>query len=153
MRRINGVEEPAVAASRAARDALVAAVAVLIRQLHWADFELLVDLIFATAGWRRVSMLGGTMKDNDLIVEQPATGERASVQVKSLANQVVLDRSLAAVAASQLSSRFFFVCHSATGDLVAPAGMLKPVHLWNAEALATVAVTNGLTDWLIDRAA
>jgi hypothetical protein len=153
LRRINGIEEPAVAAAQAARDALIASVTDLIRQLHWADFELFVDLIFARAGWRRESMLGGTMKDNDLILEQPATGERASVQVKSAADQAVLDASVAAFQASPLSGRFFFVCHTARGRLTAPAGTPRPVHVWDAEALARQAVSNGLTDWLIDRAA
>jgi hypothetical protein len=64
LRWINGVEEPGVATAKAARGALVAPVADLIRQLHWGDFELFVDLI----------------------LEQPATGQRARVQVKSAAN-------------------------------------------------------------------
>ncbi len=55
LRRINAEEEPVVAAARAARQALVDASEDLIRQLHWADFETFVDLIFSRAGWRRVS--------------------------------------------------------------------------------------------------
>jgi hypothetical protein len=125
LRRINAAEEPGVAAAQAARDALVVFVADLTRQLHWADFELFVDLIFARAGRRRVSMLRGTMKDNDLILEQPATGERASVQVKSAANQTVLGASIAAFDASPLSGRFFSVCHTARGMLSPPAGTAR----------------------------
>jgi hypothetical protein len=109
LRRINADEEPAVAAARAAREALLASAAELIRQLHWAEFELMVDLVFARSGWRRVSVLGGTMKDIDLLLEQPVTGERASVQVKSSADQAVLDGCLAAFEASPLATRFFFV--------------------------------------------
>ncbi|MET0371173.1 MAG: restriction endonuclease, partial [Sphingobium sp.] len=111
-RRINAEEEPAVAATRAARETLIASMADLIRQLHWAEFELMVDLAFARTGWRRVSVLGGTMKDIDLLLEQPFTGERASVQVKSSADQAVLSGCLAAFEASPLASRFFFICHS-----------------------------------------
>lgn len=47
VRRINGQEEPIVTAARIARDGLSNAVKSLIRHLHWADFELFVDLLFA----------------------------------------------------------------------------------------------------------
>ena len=91
LRRINAVEEPVVARAREARSAMVAVAAEMIAALHWADFETLVDLIFARSGWQRISRVGGTQKDVDLILEQPATGEKACVQVKSKAGQAVLD--------------------------------------------------------------
>ena len=96
LRKINGEAEPIVAAAREAQTRLVNAAEALIKQLHWADFELLVDLIFSSSGWRRVSALGGTMKDIDLLVEEPLIKERASVQVKSSADQNVFDASVAA---------------------------------------------------------
>lgn len=34
-------------------------------RLHWKDFETLVDLLFRATGWRRVSVLGETMKFSD----------------------------------------------------------------------------------------
>ena len=92
------------------------------------------------------------MKNNDLIVEQPATGERASVQVKSRADQRVLDGCVAAFEESALSSRFFFVCHSPRGSLTAPETR-RPIHLWDLAGLADMSVANGMTDWLINRAA
>ena len=55
----------------------------MIRELHWAEFETLIDLIFTRNGWRRTSLLGGKMPDVDLIVEQPLTCEVAWVQVKT----------------------------------------------------------------------
>ena len=69
---------------------MVAAAEQLIAGLHWADFETLVDVILARGGWHRVSALGGTMKDADLIVEQSVTQETALVQVKSAASQSLL---------------------------------------------------------------
>jgi hypothetical protein len=128
-RRINGIEEPVLVRSRAAHGALVTVLAELILELHWADFEVFVDLLFTQLGWRRVSALGGSMKDNDLILEQPATGERASVQVKSRADQGVLDACIAAFTASPLSSRFFFVCHSGADKLRLPADASRPLHV------------------------
>ncbi len=93
------------------------------------------------------------MKDIDLLVEQPLTGERASIQVKSAADQSVLDASVQAFLESGSASRFFFVCHS-------PRGRLNPsqvddtrVQLWTTDRLAAAAVDHGLTEWLIERAA
>lgn len=152
VRRINGQEEPIVAAARIARDGLAEAVQALIRHLHWADFELFVDLLFARAGWRRVSARGGRMKDLDLVLEQPLTGERASVQVKSSADQRVLDACVATFADSASANHFFFVCHSSPGSLIAPAVADRTVHLWTVEQLAAQAVDQGLTGWLMDKA-
>ncbi len=153
LRRINAEEEAAVAATRAARAALITSAADLIRQLHWAEFELMVDLVFARSGWRRVSVLGGTMKDIDLLLEQPFTGERASVQVKSSADQAVLDMCVAAFGASPLSDRFFFVCHSPKGKLVVPDDSAGRVQLWTMQELASAALEAGLISWLLDKAA
>ncbi|MDT9597927.1 restriction endonuclease, partial [Sphingosinicella rhizophila] len=152
LRKINAQEEPAVATARTARDALMIASIDLIRQLHWADFELLVDLIFSRAGWRRVSALGGTMKDIDLLLEQPLINERASVQVKSAADQKVLNASVCAFEADDSASRFFFVCHSPRSELIVPETE-APVHLWTVTDLAAAAVDQGLTNWLLERAA
>ena len=87
LRRINGQSEPMLVEAIAARSAMIAAARTMIAQLHWADFEILVDLIFTRGGWQRCSILGGTMADIDLLIEQPTTGETASVQVKSRASQ------------------------------------------------------------------
>lgn len=153
VRRINGEEEPMVAAARTARDELGKSVEALVRHLHWADFELFVDLLFSRAGWRRVSARGGSMKDLDLVLEQPLTGERASVQVKSSADQKVLDACAATFAQSGSANHFFFVCHSSPGTLTAPAVTDRTVHLWTMDRLAAQAVDQGLTGWLMDKAA
>jgi hypothetical protein len=152
-RRIKGLKEPAVARAQAAKAELTASVTDLVKQLHWADFELLVDLIFTRTGWRRVSMLGGNMKDIDLLIEQPATGERASVQVKSAASQKIFNANVAAFAASDISSRLFFVCHSPSGPLDPPQMAGRHIHIWTAGIVAKAAIDNGMTDWLMERAA
>jgi hypothetical protein len=85
VRRINGEEEPVVARGWLARDVLVSVAAEMIEGLHWADFETMVDLIFSRSGWQRVSRVGSSMKDVDLLLQQPTTGETAFVQVKSSA--------------------------------------------------------------------
>jgi hypothetical protein len=55
----------------------------LMKLLGWRDFELLVDLVFTSSGWRRVGIVGKTQKTLDLDLILPSTGERAFVQVKS----------------------------------------------------------------------
>ena len=152
LRRINAEEEPLVARAVAARSALTEATTDLVRHLHWADFEVLVGLLFERGGWRRLSGLGGTMKDIDLLIEQPLTGERASVQVKSAADQRTLDANIAAFEVSGTASRFFFVCHSPRGTLTLPTDSADRIHLWTMDKLAVTAVDHGLTGWLIEKA-
>jgi hypothetical protein len=149
IRRINAEPEPAVARAQQARQAMTAAAAVLIAGLHWRDFELLADLIFASGGWRRVSSVGGPDQvDSDLVLEQATTGERAMVQVKSSAGQAVID-DYARRFTDGGWNRCFLVCHSPAGELTAPD--LPRFHLWQGSSLAEQAVKAGLLDWLIAR--
>ena len=150
VRRINGERDPTTLSAENARQQMISSARALIAQLHWADFEIMVDLIFARGGWQRVSEVGGTMADVDLVIEQATLGERACVQVKSKACQSTLDAHLAYFERSS-HNRTFFVCHSPQGDLSARA---KPAaHVWTGDALAEQCVRAGLFDWLIARAA
>jgi hypothetical protein len=149
IRKINGEEEPAVRDANVAREGAVRTAGELIAALHWKDFETLVDLIFTRGGWHRISALGGTMKDIDLRLEQPITGETAFVQVKSRASRARLEASIEQFHESG-NRRMFFVCHS-------PQGTLGPVDDQDVQVrtrneLAEGAVQAGLYDWLIQRA-
>lgn len=148
LRRINAIEEPVVARAQEARERMIAAAAEMIRGLHWADFETLADLIFARSGWQRTSRLGGALTDIDLLMEQPVTRERAFVQVKSTASQSVVDDYLQRFRTSG-HNRFFFVCHSAQGNLTLPDE--PQLHLFEGSRLAEVSVKTGLFDWLVER--
>lgn len=148
LRRINTVPEPVLIDARSARATLVRTASAMIADLHWSDFEVLVDLIFARGGWQRTSRLGEMMADIDLLIEQPTLSEVASVQVKSRATQAVLDAHMAHFAASGLP-RTFFVCHSPDGALA--TGGARGVHLWTGEPLAEMAIKSGLFDWLMER--
>jgi hypothetical protein len=149
LRRLNGDENPAVTRAQAAGSELASAAMDLIRSLDWRDFELMVDLIFAGSGWRRVSAVGGSdQADSDLILEQAVTGERAFVQVKSRASRAVFADYVGRFHASSLD-RMFFVCHSPQGDLgTVPRG----VAVWSGDKLADQAVNAGLFHWLIEKA-
>jgi hypothetical protein len=152
VRRINGEAEPLVAEATALRAELVAIARRLVAALHWRDFEILVDRIFADSGWRRVGVLGETQADVDLIVEQVATGERAFVQVKSRANPAVLEDYIGRFRDYGACGRMFFICHSPNKALLAQAANPAPgVELWFAETVAEKAIRAGLFEWLIER--
>jgi len=149
LRRINGADEPLVAEAREVQNKLVSIAERLIAGLHWRDFEVLCDLIFARSGWQRVAELGGLQKDTDLVLEQTATRERAFVQVKSEATQQTLNEYAAVFEANAGFHRMFFACHSPRGKLSITGQ--KPIHIWTGETTARQAIAAGLLDWLVDK--
>lgn len=149
VRKINGEVEPIVSQAKAAEAALIEIAKDIIAGLHWRDFELLVDLIFAHSGWRRISEVGGSLKDIDLAIEQPATGERAFVQVKSRADNTVFRDYLERFRTDPSYDRMFFVCHSPKGFLEPEVG--NDVSVWSGPQLAQMTVKAGLFDWVVKR--
>jgi hypothetical protein len=152
LRRINGVEEPLIAKSNLARDALLDVLAEAIKSLHWADFETLTDVVFARSGWHRASAIGGTQKLVDVVLEQPTTGELAAVQVKSATSQKDLDKFIGDADATARFDRLFFVCHSPKGSLQPPADR-SDVHLWVQRDFAKIVLRLGLSDWVVEKIA
>ena len=102
-------------------------------------------------GWQRISRVGGTQADTDLVVEQPTTGETAFVQVKSKATQAVLDDYIGRFHRRKTYDRLFFICHSPAGTL--SVNDTAGVHIWAGDRLADAAVKAGLFDWLTERSA
>ena len=150
LRRINGVVEPLVAKNNHARDALLDVTTEAIASLHWADFETMVDVIFARSGWHRASAIGGTQKLFDLALEQPTTAERAAVQVKSSASQKTLNGFVSQADENGTFDRLFFICHSPKGQLAPPTDR-SDIHLWSGRELAKTALRLGLSDWIIEK--
>ncbi|WP_097092261.1 restriction endonuclease [Novosphingobium sp. Chol11] len=148
-RLINAELDEAVLLAQSALEGLHANLEPVIRQLHWQDFELLIDLIFSRSGWRRVSRLGGTLKDHDLLLEQPITAERISVQVKSTSSQRVLDRYAKSFNDNDVAHRLFFISH----DEQALASPDPRIITWSVSDVSRQTVAAGLTDWLMERAA
>lgn len=149
LRRLRGEEEPMLGKARNARLAAISSAEEMIASLHWADFETLVDLIFANSGWRRMSRVGGSQKDIDIELQDLATGEIAFVQVKSRASQRTLRDYIERYRAHGRYSRMFFVCHSPKGEL--SAGEDESIFVWTRRALADMAVRAGLFDWLVEK--
>jgi hypothetical protein len=141
--RINGKKTPAVEQAIDASARLGSATLGLMRLLTPQDFELLVDLVFSTSGWRRVGVVGKTQKTLDLDVILPSTGERAFVQVKSTTTSAELREYLAKIGDGPYD-RMFFVFHSGEADTDD-----KRVTVIGPDKLAELVMDAGLTSWLI----
>ncbi|MGE3711447.1 MAG: restriction endonuclease [Hyphomicrobiaceae bacterium] len=148
LRRINAEDEPLVQEAIQLRTTMLELTTRMIARLHWAEFETMVDLIFARSGWQRISRVGGGQKDVDLVLQQPTTGETAWVQVKSKARQAVLDDYVTRFRENGSQDRLFFVCHSPRGKMAVSD---PDIHLWTGDTLAAAATKAGLFEWLIDR--
>ena len=144
-RKINGDHLPVVNAAIKAKDQMVEAIVPLMRELTWQDFELLVDLIFANSGWRRVGQVGKTEKAVDVELLLPTTGERASIQIKSKATRDDLEEYRSGLATTTIYSHMFFVWHRGN------VGQLKDdkITLINPARLAQMVLDSGLTSWLL----
>jgi len=85
----------------------------IVQRLSPKDFEHLVDLILARTGWERIATVGGTREGIDVEVENPTTAEIAFVQVKSSADQGVLNDYLERFAKRrERYARMIFAVHS-----------------------------------------
>lgn len=148
LRKLSDQLSPEVAAAEEAERVLMAATIPLMRLLTWQDFELLVDLLFSTSGWRRVSEVGRTQKTIDIELVLPSTAERAFVQVKSQATIGALNDYVARLAEAEAYDRMFFVWH--TGNIPedpAPEGVI----LLGPQRLARMILDAGLSSWLREK--
>jgi hypothetical protein len=118
-----------------------------ICELHWKDFETLVDLVFRHAGWVRVSVLGQHAKAYDLELREPITGDRYVVQVKSQATGADLKKTIKDFSESDFR-RVFFVVHSPAPDLAAAKNLPPYVELVTPTHLAELALEAGLSTWI-----
>jgi hypothetical protein len=149
LRRIRGEVDPLHAEAMALKADLRRVALKMIQQLHWEEFENLIDLIFSRNGWQRSSILGRDLPDVDLVLDQPSTGETAWVQVKSMAGQAEIADYLTRFRDDGSYDRFYFACHSPKGVVTVPEE--DRIHLWLGEQLADVALRAGMFDWLVDR--
>ena len=132
------------------RRALIQSVEKGIRRLHWKDFETFVDLLFRQSGWRRLSILGETMKYADLELEDPITRDRYQVQVKSRATLADF-KSYWNDFDGRGYRKLYFVVHSPDPSLAQSRGHSPNVELVLPHRLSEMAVDLGLVNWLMNR--
>lgn len=125
---------------------------VAITELHWKDYETLVDLVFRHAGWVRVSVLGQHAKAYDLELREPITGDRYVVQVKSQATRADLDKTIQDFSEADYR-KVFFVVHSPAPDLVNARDIPTHVELVDPSHLANLALGAGLSHWIEEKVA
>jgi len=128
------------------------AVLTMIKRLSPKDFEQLIDHILTRTGWTRISTLGKAREGIDIEAENLAVGEIAFVQVKSSANQQVLNDYIERFQRRrEIYARMIFAVHSPTGKLTAPTD--HAIQVWTADHLAQLVVRLGLCEWVATRLA
>ena len=142
--RINGQKTPEVERAVIALKETKNAVRELMTLLGPRDFEMLVDLVFSTSGWRRQGIVGGTQKTLDLDLTLPSTGERALVQVKAKTTSDELADYVKRFDELGFYKRMFYVFHSGeakTDD--------DRVIVIGPDQLADLVLDAGLVSWLV----
>ncbi len=146
IRRINGQKLPEVERAIEVSKKMNESVQELMKLLIPEDFEILVELVFSTSGWRRLGQLGKTQKFLDLDLILPTTNERACVQIKSSTTSAQLAEYIEQMDEVGLFKRMFYIFHS--GEAVTED---ERVHTIGPSELADLIIDAGLTSWLINK--
>lgn len=123
----------------------------LIRGLWWNDFELLVDLIFSSSGWQRISVLGKTEKDIDIDLFSPVTQRRAFVQIKSNSSVDTFKSYIKLFSEYEQYDEMYFVVHTSGDELQTAHSSNSNVHLMDLDRIADLVINSGLVNWLITK--
>ena len=153
--RINGTLPPQVKEAEEAYSNLMTKLEPLIRDLHWRDFETLMDLIFRQAGWQRLGKAGGPQKTIDLDLFVPITAKRYAVQIKSQAGRRAIEEYRKRFETLKGDyDGFYFVVHSPSDDLddIPQDDHTPKVKLMLPKDIAQQAVQYGLAEWIINKA-
>jgi hypothetical protein len=151
VRKINAATSPEIAAAESALADLETRLEDILHHLHWKDFEILIDLIFREAGWRRAARVGGSTKTLDVDLYSPITDERFGVQVKAKASLDDFEAYQDRFTDLQGYARLFFVVHSPGADLTDEA-RIEGVDLWLPRDVARFTVKYGLAEWVLEKA-
>ena len=152
--RINGVNPPDVSLVVEAQASLMAGLVPVIQRLNWQTFEVLVEMMFSRAGWRRIGYIGRAQADKDLDLKMPLTRERAVVQIKAGTTQSDLEDYIERKRGMRAYDRLFFVYHTSKARIGVPPraeGETEDVIVLDAKAVAERVVESGLVDWVLSQ--
>jgi hypothetical protein len=121
----------------------------ILDQLQFDEFELLVELIFSSSGWRRISSLGGNQKFFDLALILPTTDERCLVQVKSQTTRPIFEEHVEQFKSYSGYSRMFFAYHTPIDPFVNDDP--ERVSVWSRYEIARQVIRAGLVEWVLER--
>ena len=144
--RINGRKREEVERAIQAIEEVKDSIFGLLKLLGPKDFELLVDLVFSTSGWRRQGEVGRARRTVDISMTLPSTKEQAFVQVKSSTTSAELASYVARFSEAGPFERMFYVFHSGEAETDD-----ERVILIGPERLAEMVVDAGLTNWLVNK--
>lgn len=153
IRKINGEVMPEVEEAIATLSRLNHNLESLIKHLEWSDFELLVDLIFTNAGWKRIGRRGKTEKTLDLDLLSPVTNEKVMVQIKSKSNMKEFSDYKNTYSNMDNYDRMFYVVHTPDNELMNYTMNDGHVSVLCGHKIAELAISAGLTDWIIEKTA
>jgi hypothetical protein len=148
LRKLRDQLPPQLVEAEEAEHRLKNAIIGLMSLLTWQDFESLVDLIFSSSGWRRISRVGGTQKTVDIELVLPTTSQRAFVQIKSEASASSLSDYSEQFESTDAFDRMFFVWH--TGNIGTNEAS-KQITLVGPEELARMVLDAGVLSWLREK--
>lgn len=149
--KINGTIPEEIEETQANLSELEKSLEIIIKNLYWADFEILIDLIFRQAGWQRVSTLGGTQKTIDLDLLSPITEERYAVQVKSQAGLSQFKEYQERFQDMKGYSKVYFVVHTPDSDLKNYDMEDNAFELIFSDKIARLAIKYGLIEWIMNK--
>ena len=150
LRVIRSAEDFDAQAAEIARRSYVDAIAKLVARLRDKDFEVLIDLILSRTGWVRLAKVGGTTEGIDIEAENASTDEIAFVQIKSSAEQAVLDKYVADFNERRSRyTRMIFAVHKSKAGIESPVG--EPVQVWDGKKISDLVVRTGLGGWIAKR--
>ncbi len=151
-RRLKSEESPDLKKTRDSYNDLIKSIKPLIQSLTWKDFELLVELIFSNSGWQKTTKTGGNQKTTDLDLKNPITGDQIWVQVKSSSNPAVFKEYKEKHETEKSSFKtMYYVYHSGKIGNNPNEDDEEKFKVWDLEKVAEYVVSNGLTNWLMDK--
>ena len=123
----------------------------LIKKLNPKDFELFIDLLFRSAGWSRIGVLGNTTKTIDIEFLAPVTNERAIVQVKSESNLATFLEYKSRMGSMVEYDKFFYVTHTPSKDLQNYINQNTEggFQIWDSKKLSELSINAGLIEWIV----
>ena len=136
-----------------AKESLKKALVPAIKNLIPYDFEILVDLLFRNFGWKRISVLGETMKFFDIVLQEPLNKTLHGIQIKSKSNFNEYESYRKEFLENYQNgiTSFFFVVHTPDKKLKNYVEDNDNIYIWTIEIIADFAIDSGLVNWIMDK--
>lgn len=124
-----------------------------IQQLHPKDFEILIDLIFRQAGWRRQSVLGETMEFFDLILEEVISNMVYGIQIKTKSSRKEFFKYVEEYNEKYFEEydKFIYIVHSPDSNLEKYVNPYDNIELWDTQKLSNLVLEFGLMNWILKK--